>query len=246
MSAVSSSDLALPVIEVKRAADVPHPVRGWPASLPAVAHLLRHGMRLGPLTVLVGENGSGKSTLIEGVAQAYGLSPEGGSTGARHTSRASESPLWQWLQLVRGVGGSRWGFFLRAETMHGFYTYLEENPSKHGEPAFHEMSHGESFLELLAGRFSGPGLYILDEPESALSFSGCLALVGLLHRMARSGRMQAIVATHSPIIAATPGAQILEAGEWGLRRRDWQDLELVQNWQAFLDDPNMYLRHVID
>lgn len=241
-----SADRALPVVHVKRAADLPLPTTEWPATLPAVSGLLRHGMPLGPLTVLVGENGSGKSTIVEAIAQAYGLSPEGGSTGARHSSRSSESPLWQWLQLVRGVGGSRWGFFLRAETMHGFYTYLEENPSeKRLEPAFHEMSHGESFLEILARRFTGPGLYILDEPESALSFSGCLALVGLLHRIAHSGNMQAIVATHSPIIAATPGARIVEVGDWGLRSQRWEDLELVQNWQAFMSDPAIYFRHVI-
>lgn len=246
MSKVNIRAPALPVTQVKRAVDLSHVANEWPAHLPAVSHLLEHGLTLGPLTVLVGENGSGKSTLVEGVAQAYGLSPEGGSTGARHTSRASESPLWRWLQLVRGIGASRWGFFLRAETMHGFYSYLEENPSKRAEPAFHEMSHGESFLEVLANRFTGPGLYILDEPESALSFSGCLALVGLLHRMADSGKMQTIVATHSPIIAATPGARILEIGEWGLREQDWQELELVQNWKAFLDDRDLYLRHVID
>lgn len=245
MSELNKSGAALPVVRVKPA-NLPEAPDEWPAHLPAVSQILQHGLALGPLTVLIGENGSGKSTLVEAVAQAYGLSPEGGSTGARHTSRASESPLWRWLQLVRGVGASRWGFFLRAETMHGFYTYLEENPGKRTEPAFHEMSHGESFLEVLADRFTGPGLYILDEPESALSFSGCLALVGLLHRMVRSGKMQAIVATHSPIIAATPGARILEVGEWGLREQDWSELELVQNWQAFLDNPGLYLRHVID
>jgi predicted ATPase len=217
----------------------------WPASLPCVAQLLEDGLDLGPLTVFVGENGSGKSTLVEGIAQAYGLSPEGGSTGARHTSRVSESPLWQALALSRGIGASRWGFFLRAETMHGYYSYLEDNPGKVREPIFHEMSHGESFLEVLANRFTSPGLYILDEPESALSFSGCLALVGLLHRMATHGNMQAIVATHSPIIAATPGARIIEVGSWGLRDQAWADLELVQNWQSFLDEPARYLRHVI-
>lgn len=243
---MSSDDLALPVVRVKAAAGLPPADGRWPTYVPAVAQLLQRPLNLGPLTVLVGENGSGKSTIVEGIAQAYGLSAEGGSTGARHSSRASESSLWRWLQLVRGVGASRWGFFLRAETMHSFYTYLEENPGKGGEPIFHEMSHGESFLEVLASRFTGPGLYILDEPESALSFSGCLALVGLLDRMARSGTMQAIVATHSPIIAATPGAQLLEVGEWGLRAQAWQELELVQNWRAFLDNPSRYLRFVID
>jgi predicted ATPase len=218
----------------------------WPATVPCVRQLLDSGLELGPLTVLIGENGSGKSTLVEGVAQAYGLSPEGGSTGARHSSRATESPLWRALRLSRGPGASRWGFFLRAETMHGYYSYLEDNPGKAAEPVFHEMSHGESFLEVLGDRFTGPGLYVLDEPESALSFSGCLALVGLLNRIAKDGRRQALVATHSPIIAATPAARILEIGDWGIRESTWADLELVQNWKDFLDDPNLYLRYVIE
>jgi len=239
--------MRLPVRRVSRSRGAQFSEAAWPATVPAVAHVLRDGMTFGPLTVLVGENGSGKSTLVEAVAQAYGLSPEGGSTGARHSTRATESDLWRWLYLEREPGASRWGFFLRAETMHGFYTYLESNEQYAARPdaRFHEMSHGESFIEVLASRFTSTGLYVLDEPESALSFSGCLALVGLLHRMSLQGNMQAIVATHSPIIAATPGARILEVGEWGLREQSWQDLELVQNWRGFLDDPQLYLRHVM-
>jgi predicted ATPase len=97
---------------------------------------------------------------------------------------------------------------------------------------------------VLADRFTGPGFYLLDEPESALSFSGCLALVGVLHRILESEIAQALVATHSPIVAATPGATILEVGEWGLRERPWDELELVANWRDFLDSPPRYMRHV--
>jgi predicted ATPase len=235
---------SLPVTRISRAR-LTEPVEDWSTRLACVEHILEHGLAPGRLVVLVGENGSGKSTLIEGIAQAYGLSPEGGSTGARHSSRPSESDLWRTLWLDRGIGAARWGFFLRAETMHGFYSYLEANPAKNGESAFHEMSHGESFLEVLATRFNDPGLYLLDEPESALSFSGCLALVGLLHQIATSDNAQAIVATHSPILAATPGAQILEVGSWGLRESSWRDLELVQNWSDFLAAPESYLRYVL-
>ncbi len=217
----------------------------WPADIPAVADLLTRGLELGPLTVLVGENGSGKSTLVEAIAQAYGLSPEGGSTGARHTTRQTESELHRLLHVQRGIGAARWGYFLRAETMHGFFTYREQ--TNNGEPEkFHEMSHGESFLELLGDQFEDPGFYVLDEPESALSFSGCLALVGLLHRMAGDGRRQALVATHSPIVAATPGARIIEVGGHGLREVEWADLELVRNWTDFLADPAIFLRYVLD
>ena len=131
---------------------------------------------------------------------AYGLNAEGGSTHARHGTRASESPLGSWLRVEREAGASRWGYFLRAETMHGLYTYLESNPPQGGREArFHEMSHGESFLEVLRSRFDGSGFYVLDEPESALSFSGCLALVGVLHDLMSMGTAQILLATHSPV-----------------------------------------------
>lgn len=146
----------------------------WPATLPPVHQLLQDGLDLGPATVFVGENGSGKSTLIEAIAEAYGLSVEGGSTGAQHSTRASESGLSGHLQLIRNAGTTRRGYFLRAETMHGFFTYLEKNPSARGDAAFHDMSHGESFLELVVDRFRGAGLWVLDEPESALSFPAVL------------------------------------------------------------------------
>ena len=109
---------------------------------------------MGPATVLVGENGSGKSTLVEAVAAAYGLSPEGGSTGAMHSTRVSESVLGQHLGLERNLGSTRRGYFLRAETMHGLFTYLEKNPSaSRPDMTFHEVSHGESFLDLVVDRF---------------------------------------------------------------------------------------------
>jgi predicted ATPase len=215
----------------------------WPATLAPVAQLLDDGLPLGPATVLVGENGSGKSTLIEAIALAFGLSAEGGSVNAQHMTRGSESPLWDHILLRRHGGASRRGYFLRAETMHGFFTYLEQNPRTSGpaEPRFHEMSHGESFLALVADRFRKPGLYVLDEPESALSLSGCVALVTALAELLESGDSQVLMATHSPVLAALPGAQVYEVGEWGLRPRYWDELELVRNWRSFLSDPERYL-----
>ncbi len=215
----------------------------WPGSVPAVRQVLDEGFDLGALTILVGDNGAGKSTLVEAVAMAFGMSSEGGSTGARHATRPSESELHRHLRLTRGVGGARWGFFLRAETMHSFYTYLEDNPEPH-DVAFHEMSHGESFLEVLSSRFSDSGLYVLDEPEAALSFSGSLALVGVLADIVSSTAAQALVATHSPIVAATPGADLYEVGPWGLRPSSWEELSLVRHWSSFLADPERYLRHL--
>jgi predicted ATPase len=220
----------------------------YPASIPAVAQVLRDGLDLGPgVTFLVGENGSGKSTLVEAVAIAFGLSPEGGSTHSRHSSRATESPLGDALQLVRGPGASRWGFFLRAETMHGWYSYIEDHPRTSGDDdvAFHEMSHGESFLAVLESRFTGQGFFCLDEPEAALSFSSTLGLVAALQRVvARRG--QVLCATHSPVLAAMPGARILEVGPWGLRESAWEDLEVVDHWRRYLAEPWTYLRHLED
>ncbi len=217
----------------------------WPFTLPPVAQLLAEGLDLKPgVTFLVGENGSGKSTLLEGIAMAYGLSPEGGSVYAQHSSRATESSLHDKLQLIRSAGAPRWGFFLRAETMHGFYTYLEANPGSR-DANFHELSHGESFIEILRSRFDSPGFYCLDEPESALSFSSCLALMGVLDDLAKNGG-QVICATHSPLITALPGATILEIGDWGIRRTSWDDLLLVDHWKSYLTDPHRYLRHVIE
>ena len=221
----------------------PMPRGAWPATLAPVTQLLDDGIDFAPVTVFVGENGSGKSTLVEAIAQAYGLSPEGGSVNAMHSTRTSESTLWQHLQLVRNAGASKRGYFLRAETMHGFYTYLEQNPGG-SEPNFHEMSHGESFLELVVDRFCGPGLWVLDEPESALSFSGCLALIGVLKDLVATGKSQVILSTHSPVLAAFPDAAIHEVGEWGLRRSEWAELDLVRNLSLFLDAPGRFLRHV--
>ncbi len=222
-----------------------HEERGrWPATIPAVAQLLADGLELASgVTLLVGENGSGKSTIVEAVAMAFGLSPEGGSTGATHSTRESESDLWRWIRLERSAGGSRWGFFLRAETMHGFYSYLEDNPGG-GDPRFHQLSHGESFLEILRTRFDSPGLYCLDEPEAALSFSAQMALVGTMHDLAETGA-QLLCATHSPLLAALPGATVLEVGPWGIRPTTFEDLELVRHWQAYLAEPMRYLRHVL-
>ncbi|MBB6629459.1 AAA family ATPase [Nocardioides sp. KIGAM211] len=239
-----------PVVRVSHDPASPLEPGAWPLTVPAVAQLVRDGLDLDPgVTFLVGENGSGKSTLVEAVATAYGLGAEGGSTGSRHSTRASESPLGDALRLQRGLGAGRWGFFLRAETMHGYYSYLEENPGgpRRGppEPVFHEMSHGESFLAVLATRFDSAGFYALDEPEAALSFSSTLGLMSTLAGVVADGG-QVLCATHSPVLAAMPGATILEVGEWGLRRTTWNDLELVQHWKAYLDAPGRYLRHLLE
>jgi predicted ATPase len=233
-----------PLAEVVEDPDFSLPRDSWPGTLAPVAQMLRDGLPLGPATILVGENGSGKSTLVEGIALAFGLSAEGGSRNAAHSTRPSESVLHDHLLLRRHGGSSRNGYFLRAETMHSFFTYLEQNPRTSGpaEPRFHEMSHGESFLALVHDRFRRAGLYVLDEPESALSLAGCVALVRALGELTRNGDSQVLLATHSPVLAALPGAQIYEVGPWGLRPRHWDELALVRNWKSFLSDPGRFLR----
>jgi len=217
--------------------------RAWPLTVPAVAQLLEEGLELpaGAL-VLVGENGSGKSTLMELLAVTLGLNPEGGSANARFSTRSTE-PASQGLVVERSPGASRWGVFLRDETLHGLYSYLESLP---GGPDldYHALSHGEAFLEVLTRRANGRGgTYLLDEPDAALSFGGSLALVSMLLDLVASGA-QVVVATHSPIVAALPGARLLEVGDWGLRPARWAELELTASWRQFLDSPQAFLRHL--
>ena len=216
----------------------------WPATIPAVRALLDGGLDLGPATVLVGDNGSGKSTIVEAIAALLGVPAGGGSNQAMFQVRPSESPLPQLLRLERSAGASRWAYFLRAETMHALYTYLEELP-RPTDTDLHDRSHGEGFLAILERKFAGDGVYLLDEPESALSFTGCLALVGHLHAIVARGA-QVILATHSPVVAALPGAQILELGDWGIRESTWADTDLVTGHREFLNSPAAFLRHVID
>lgn len=217
----------------------------WPGSVPAVAQLLRDGLELAAgLTVLVGENGSGKSTVMEILAEAYGLNPQGGSAYGRFRTSQSEPGTGSRLVVERGPSRPRWSYFLRADTMHGLYTYLEANPGRRPE-RFRTLSHGEGFLEVLRTRVNQPGFYLMDEPDAPLSFIASLGLVSLLHDLVRAGT-QAVVATHSPIIAATPGARILELGDWGMRPVCWDELDIVGHWRRFLHEPGSYFRHWLD
>jgi predicted ATPase len=233
-----------PVRRFRADPDAPPPPREWPLTVAAVAQLYRDGLPLpAGATVLVGENGSGKSTVLEVLAAALGLNAEGGSVGARHSTRPSE-PGSLHLIVERSPGADRWAYFLRDETLHGLYSYLEshQNPDR-PDPLFHELSHGEAFLRLLGRRASPRGLYLLDEPDAALSFTGTLSLISLLLEVLAGGA-QVLLATHSPVLAALPGAHVLEVGPWGIREAAWSELELTENWRAFLADPGAFLRHL--
>ncbi|MCM3615897.1 AAA family ATPase [Microbacterium enclense] len=245
-----------PIQRIKIFSDAAIDPGAWPADIPAVRQFLDvaggDGWEVGAgVTFLVGENGSGKSTLIEGIAEAYGLPAEGGSSNGGGETRRTESPLSEWLRIERSPRAPRWGFFLRAETMHSYYSWRDDLPpdGRSSPPSLHPMSHGESFNALLDEALDHPqyvaGLACLDEPEAALSFSSTLRWLASLDRM-RSRGTQVICATHSPVLAALPGATILELGDWGIRESTWEDLEVVRLHRSFLDAPERFLRHLLD
>ncbi|GAA0446897.1 ABC transporter, ATP-binding protein [Paractinoplanes deccanensis] len=216
----------------------------WWARIPAVRALLDHGLNIpAGVTFLVGENGSGKSTLIEALAMATGLNPEGGSRGAMHSTRATESPLAGALRVIRTPGRRVNSYFLRAETTHGLYTYLESLPGENPDRGLHDQSHGEGFLELLSRKFRGYGFYLMDEPEAPLSFTSTLGLLAKLDELRATGA-QVVIATHSPLLTALPGATILSLDASGIRKVAWEDLEIVADWRGFLASPTAYLRRL--
>ncbi len=242
----SSGSRPIRRVEADPAAEVDR--QAWWAQIPVVRALLDQGLNLpAGVTFLVGENGSGKSTVVEALAMAYGLNAEGGSRNVMHQTRATESPLGSALRLVRTPGRRTHAYFLRAESTHGLYTYLEGLDAPLRGPAdddLHERSHGEGFLTLLDRKFSGYGFYLMDEPEAPLSFTSTLGLLARLDALRANGS-QAVVATHSPLLTALPGATILELGQHGIRKVAWDDLEVVAHWRRFLAAPAGYLDAVL-
>ncbi|MBG0818355.1 AAA family ATPase [Planomonospora sp. ID82291] len=225
----------------------------WPFTLPAVRALTGGVTLTAPVTFLVGENGSGKSTIIEAIADVCGINSAGGKAGTRYASTGPATPLGEvldaemtaaGLRLIRGPRLKRSAFFLRAETLFN----LGQNVSgRYGfwDQDLTEQSHGEGFFTVLDRMVAGPGLYLMDEPEAALSFHSCLRLVGLMDRVAREGG-QIICATHSPILTSLPGAHILELGDDGICATEWDKLQVVDHWRRFLAKPDFYLRYLLD
>ncbi|MCS5479266.1 AAA family ATPase [Corynebacterium sp. YIM 101645] len=210
------------------------------ARLPVVAALAGDGLEFTtPVTALTGENGVGKSTLLEALAVGMGTNPEGGSRHARFASLdQSVSPLHHWLTLSRRRN-PRDAFFLRGESflnLAGYYAGLEPAPRGPRMDDLQEMSHGQSLLALFDRRFHTDGLFFLDEPEAGLSVLRQLELLGRLHHLAAAGA-QIIMATHSPVLLAVPGAQILEISTEGIRPRDFEDTEAVHAAREFVADP---------
>ncbi len=217
--------------------------KSYPFQLPVVRFLKR--LEFHPkVTFIVGENGSGKSTLLEAISVAWGFNAEGGSKNFGFSTNPTHSDLHNFLRLARGVKRPTDGFFLRAESFYNVATYVEDlGVSGYGGRSLHEQSHGESFLSLFMNRFRGNGLYILDEPEAALSPSRQLALLVRLHQLVQEGS-QFIIATHSPLIMAYPGALIYHVSENGFAQLQYEDTEHFCLTKRFLNDPKRYLNEL--
>lgn len=212
--------------------------------IPAVRQLIRDGRMEfpKPVTIFVGENGTGKSTILEAVAVAMGFNAEGGGREHRFSTRDSHSELWELLTPIKSVSPDD-GFFLRAESFYNTSSYLEQSGSlmaRYGSESLHKRSHGEAFLALVQNRFEGRGLYLLDEPEAALSPQRLLSLLVAIHDLVDQNS-QFIIATHSPIVMAFPGAEIKLFDEDGIRGVNYRDTEHYQITKQFINDPERML-----
>jgi len=215
--------------------------KAFPFTIPAVAKLPRLEFD-SQVTFFIGENGSGKSTLIEAIAIKAGFNPEGGSKNFTTALRPSESALHSHLRLARGAHRERNGFFLRAETMFNVSTEAEQYRA-YGWEDLHDKSHGEAFLWVAMNRFRNNGLFILDEPEAALSPQRQLALLGRIRQLIIGGS-QFIISTHSPILMAYPEAKIYLLDHGGIRAVQYLETEHYAVTKSFLDDPERMLKQV--
>lgn len=217
----------------------------YPYNLPCVRSIERLAVHP-KVTFFVGENGSGKSTLLEAIAVSMGFNPEGGSRNFNFSTRASHSDLHTCLRIAKGFKRPRDGYFLRAESFFNVATEIEqldEDPfggppviKSYGGNSLHEQSHGESFQSLLLKRFGGNGLYILDEPEAALSPQRQIEVLKRLHELVGQ-RSQFIIATHSPILLAYPHAFIYEFSSAGVQRVAYEETAHFKVMRDFMADP---------
>lgn len=193
------------------------------------------------VTYIVGENGTGKSTILEAIAIAYGFNPEGGSKNFNFSTNNTHSELWENLKLVKGVRKPEDGFFLRAESFYNVATNIDEIDAigSYGGISLHSQSHGESFLSVIMNRFKGNGLYILDEPEAALSPYRQMSLISRIHDLVQNNS-QFIIATHSPIVMAYPDSILYELND-DFKVVDYQDTEHYKIMKSFIGNPKKIL-----
>ncbi len=233
----------------------PLPRESWLNRLPVVRYLAEHGIEFRrQVTFFVGENGSGKSTLIEALAISQGFNPEGGTKNFSFSTEDSHSELCDHLRVARGVLYPRDGFFLRAESFYNVASDIdrmdrEPGPgapviNNYGGVSLHRQSHGESFLALVENRFRGHGLYILDEPEAALSPAGILRLMRNMARLVREDS-QFIISTHSPMLMTFPGADVREIREDGIVSLPYNETEHYKTTVRFLRDPESALEAML-
>lgn len=199
------------------------------------------------VTYFIGENGSGKSTLLEAIAVALGFNPEGGTKNFNFETREFEYDLSRFLRVSKTHLRPRDGFFLRAESFFNVATQIDELGvvGSYGGRSLHEQSHGESFLTLMTTRFRGDGIYILDEPEAALSPQRQLAILSRIHDMVRDSS-QFIIATHSPILMAYPDATIYECTPSGIVETTYEETEHYQVTRDFLMNRERMLKILLE
>ncbi len=223
---------------------------GFPWTIPAMRMIDR--LRLDrPVTLITGDNGSGKSTILEAIAAAVGFAAQGGELERLGELPAVPRPVLDGaLAPILSDTKPRNGYYLRAESFFNVAAFIDSGDrfapdlALYGDVPLHEQSHGESFLALASNRFGAEGLYLLDEPEAALSVTGALALLAVVARAAGAGA-QFVVATHSPILLAAPEAAVYELDQDGIHTSGYDELEAVRLTRAFLESPERYLRAIL-
>lgn len=233
----------------------PLPRESYLNALPVVKHLAKDGIDFHKqVTFFVGENGSGKSTLIEALAISQGFNPEGGTKNFRFSTENSHSELHDYLRVVRGAMYPRDGFFLRAESFYNVASNIDQMDREpglggpvigsYGGVSLHKQSHGESFLALAENRFGGRGLYILDEPEAALSPRGIIRLMQRMDELLALDS-QFIISTHSPMLLAFPGAEVYQIRADGIESVRFQDTDHYRTSVRFLQNPESAVEEIL-
>lgn len=245
---MSSSKLYLRGIRLELA-DVD--LHSYPYNLPFIQALKTLNFNHA-VSFIVGENGSGKSTLLEAIAVAYGFNPEGGSRDFNFSTNNTHSPLDEYITLIKGVRRPTDGYFLRAESFYNVASEIEkldqERPGlyeSYGGKSLHHQSHGESFMSLILHRFRGSGLYILDEPEAALSPARQFALISRIHDLVQQGS-QFIIATHSPILMAFPNADVFVIRDEVIESTTYDQTDHYILTKSFLNHPERILKELMD